>query len=112
MKGLSVRWSLTDAPADTAQRLADYVADSSHARFEGKAGLQFKTWRMRAGEWFEGTYVFESDEARVEFQEGFTPGAAESPVSQLIGSAPILIEPFAVAGIAEGGSGFASAPRG
>ena len=41
------------------------------------AGLQFKTWRMRAGEWFEGLYVFASDEARTEFQETFAAGAAD-----------------------------------
>lgn len=111
MLGLAVRWSLTDAPADAAHLLADYVADSSHARFEGKPGLRFKTWRMRAGEWFEGTYVFESTDERVAFQEAFTPGAADSPVSQLVGSGPVLIEPFDVVGVAEGGTGFASTPR-
>jgi len=112
MKGLAVRWSLREASPDAAERLTDYVADSSHPRFEGMAGLRFKTWRMRAGEWFEGCYVFESDEARAAFQEGFTPGAAASPVSELVGSAPILIEPFAVVGVAEGGAGFVSSPRG
>ena len=58
MKGLTVRWSLADAPAGVEAELATYVADTSHAKFTGMAGLQFKTWRMRAGEWFEGLYVF------------------------------------------------------
>lgn len=112
LKGLAVRWSLTDSAADAAQQLRDYVADASHARFEGKAGLRFKTWRMRAGEWFEGTYVFESDDERAAFEDAFTPGADDSPVSQIVGSGPVLIEPFEVAGVAEGGAGFVSAPRG
>ena len=112
MKGLAVRWWLTGADAEVADRLRDYVADSSHARFEGKAGLGFKTWRMRAGEWFEGTYVFESDEERAAFQGAFTPGADDSPVSQIVGSGPALLEPFEVAGVAEGAAGFRSAPRG
>ena len=75
MKGLTVRWSLADAPAGVEAELATYVADTSHAKFTGMAGLQFKTWRMRAGEWFEGLYVFASDEARTEFQETFAAGA-------------------------------------
>ncbi len=28
----------------------------------GCPGLRFKTWRVRRGEWFEGTYVFATDE--------------------------------------------------
>lgn len=111
MKGLTVRWSLADAPADVAERLAAYVADTSHARFTGKDGLGFKTWRMRAGEWFEGCYVFGTDEDRAAFQESFSASAAESPGSQIIGSAPILIEPCEIVAIAEGADGFAAAPR-
>lgn len=112
MKGLSVRWSLADAPAGAAQELRDYVADASHARFSGMTGLRFKTWRMREGEWFEGTYVFVSDEARAEFEAGFRPTADEAPVSKIAGSGPVLIEPFEVVAIAEGWDGFASSPRG
>lgn len=112
MKGLSVRWSLEGAPEGVEQRLADYVAQSSYAKFTGMAGLRFKTWRMRPGEWFEGTYVFTSDEARAEFQESFTSGADTAPGSQLIGSAPVLIEPFDVVAVAEGWDGFEAAPRG
>ncbi len=111
MKGLTVRWSLADAPADVADRLAAYVADVSHARFTGMDGLAYKTWRMRAGEWFEGCYVFVSDQARADFQESFTITAAESPGSQIIGSAPVLIEACAVVAIAEGAGGFTATPR-
>ena len=60
MHGLTVRWSLEDAPDGVEEALATYVRDTSHARFTGKDGLRFKTWRMRDGEWFEGCYVFES----------------------------------------------------
>jgi hypothetical protein len=110
VKGLTVRWSLADAPADTAERLATYVADTSHARFTGKEGLGFKTWRMREGEWFEGCYVFESSAQRDEFEREFTAVAAESPGSQLVGSAPTLIEPCEVVAVAEGAAGFLAAP--
>lgn len=108
MNGLTVRWSLTGAPAGVLDELKAYVADSSHARFTGKEGLAFKTWRARSGEWFEGSYVFDSDAARAEFEESFTAGAAGSPVSQVVGSAPILIEACEIVAIAEGATGFSS----
>jgi hypothetical protein len=111
VKGLTVRWSLADAPAGVEADLATYVADTSHAKFTGMTGLQFKIWRMRAGEWFEGVYVFASDEARTEFQETFAAGAADAPGSQLIGSAPILIEECDIVAVAEGWDGFNAAPR-
>lgn len=111
MHGLTVRWSLVDAPEGVEQALADYVADTSHARFAGMDGLRFKTWRMRAGEWFEGCYVFETPAARAAFESEFRGVAAESPGSQLVGSAPVLIEPCEVVAVAEGASGFLAAPR-
>ncbi|MCL2542397.1 MAG: hypothetical protein FWE71_08075 [Nocardioidaceae bacterium] len=111
MRGLTVRWALTGAGDGVEQRLRDYVADSSHARFEGLEGLSYKTWRMSPGEWFEGSYVFADEAAREAFQTTFTAGAAESPVSGVVGSPPVLIEPCEVVGIAQGASGFASAPR-
>ena len=111
MHALTVRWSLADAPEGVEQALATYVADTSHARFTGLDGLRFKTWRMRPGEWFEGCYVFDDDAARAAFQESFTAGAAQSPGSQIIGSAPVLIEPCEVVAVAEGGEGFLAAPR-
>jgi len=110
MHALTVRWSLEGAPDGVEQALASYVADTSHARFTGRPGLRFKTWRTRPGEWFEGCYVFESDEARDAFQTEFTAAAEESPGSQIIGSPPVLIEPCEVVAVAEGGAGFLAAP--
>jgi len=111
MLGLTVRWSLADAPEGVEDELASYVAETSHARFTGMAGLRFKTWRMRPGEWFEGCYVFATEEARAEFQETFTAGAADAPGSKLIGSAPIMIEACDIVAVAEGWDGFEAAPR-
>ena len=111
MKGLTVRWSLADAPEGVEEALASYVEDSSHARFTGMESLAFKTWRMRPGEWFEGCYVFADDAARAAFQESFSAGAADAPGSQLIGSAPVLIEECEIVAVAEGATGFAATPR-
>ena len=61
---------------------------------------------MREGEWFEGCYVFETAEARDAFQSEFSAVAAESPGSQLVGSAPVLIEPCEIVAVAEGAAGF------
>ena len=110
MFGLTVRWSLTGAAAGVAGELREYVTGQSLARFSGMAGLRFKTWRMRAGEWFEGTYVFETAQARDEFLAGFRDSAATSPGSRIIGSAPVAMEPFEVVAVAEGGAGFAHGP--
>jgi hypothetical protein len=110
MHGLTVRWTLEGAPDGVEEALATYVRDTSHARFTGRQGLRFKTWRMRDGEWFEGCYVFESPAARDAFQEEFTKTAADSPGSRIVGSAPVLIEPYQVVAVAEGGSGFLAAP--
>lgn len=111
LSGLTVRWSLAEAPDGVEEALADYVADTSHARFTGMDGLRFKTWRMRTGEWFEGCYVFVDDAARSAFQDTFTEVAAESPGSQIIGSAPILIEECVIVSVAQGGAGFQAAAR-
>ena len=110
MHGLTVRWSLERAPDGVEEALATYVRDTSHARFTGKEGLRFKTWRMREGEWFEGCYVFESSAARDTFEREFSAVAAESPGSQIVGSAPVLIEPCEVVSVAEGAAGFLAAP--
>ena len=112
MKGLSVRWSLVGAPANLAAELREYVAESSYAKFTGMQGLRFKTWRMREGEWFEGTYVFATDEARASFQETFTAGADRAPISTMTGAGPTSIEPFEVVAVAEGWDGFEASPRG
>ena len=112
MNGLTVRWSLADAAPGVEDALATYVAETSHARFSGRPGLRFKTWRMVPGAWFEGCYVFADHTARAAFQEEFTATAEASPGSQIIGSAPILIEACTVVAVAEGADGFASLPRG
>ena len=108
--GLTVRWSLENAPEGVEDALTQYVAETSFAKFSGKPGLRFKTWRMRSGEWFEGCYVFSSEQARETFQEEFTRDAAESAASKIIGSAPILIEPCEIVAVADGGAGFLAAP--
>jgi hypothetical protein len=108
--GLTVRWSLADAADGVEEQLRHYVSGTSHARFTGQAGLRFKTWRMRSGEWFEGCYVFGDDAGRTAFQDSFTAAAADSPGSQIIGSAPVLIEPCEVVAVAEGGDGFVASP--
>ena len=111
MLGLTVRWSLADAPEGVEEQLASYVAETSHARFTGMAGLRFKTWRMVPGEWFEGFYVFATDQARADFQREFAAGAAEAPGSRIVGSAPVLIEACDVVAVAEGWDGFEATPR-
>jgi hypothetical protein len=111
MRGLTVRWSLVGAPEGVEEALASYVAETSHARFTGMTGLGFKTWRMRPGEWFEGCYVFGSDEARAAFQRDFAAGAAEAPGSQIIGSAPVLVEECEIVAVAEGWDGFTATPH-
>ncbi len=110
MYGLTVRWSLTDASPDAAPALREYVTGESLARFTGMAGLAFKTWRMREGEWFEGVYVWGTAAARDAFAEQFAATGADNPGSRLVGSAPQLIEPFEVVAVAEGGAGFHPGP--
>ncbi|MFS0884250.1 hypothetical protein [Aeromicrobium sp. 179-A 4D2 NHS] len=105
-----MRWSLTDAPAGTLDRLRDYVEHESHAKFAGLSGLRFKTWRAREGEWFEGTYVFVSDEARAAFQTDFETRADGVPGSTMTGTTP-AIEPFEVVAVVRGPAGFRSAAR-
>ena len=107
---LTVRWSLAEAPDGVEEELRDYVADSSHARFEKREGLRFKTWRMRPGEWFEGCYVFVDDAARAAFQQAFSADADDSPGSKIIGSGPVLIEECEVVAVAGGAEGFVSVP--
>nr|MCW2727970.1 hypothetical protein [Aeromicrobium sp.] len=108
MYGLTVRWSLADAPKGTLKALRAYVEDESYAKFAGLDGLRVKTWRARKGEWFEGSYVFVSDETRAAFQKSFEKIAAESAGSKLIGSAPILIEACEIVAVVRGPSGFRS----
>lgn len=104
--GLAVRWSLADAPHGVAEELREYVVGTSMARFMFLDGLAFKTWRMREGAWFEGTYVFDTARDRDDFRSQFVPTADTSPGSRLIGSGPVSIEDFEVVAIAEGPAGF------
>ena len=106
MHGLTIRWSLTGGPEGVEDALRAYVEATSHGRYSGRKDLRFKTWRMRDGEWFEGCYVFETPGARATFERDFRAAAAGSPSSQIIGSAPVLIEPCEIVAVAEGASGF------
>ena len=110
LSGLTVRWSLEGLPESVLDDLAAYVADSSHTRFEQLPGLRFKTWRARRGEWFEGCYVFVDDAARAKFEADFTAVAAESPGSQIVGAAPVLIEACRIVAVAEGPERLISTP--
>ncbi len=108
--GLAVRWSLDEAPEGVARKLRDYVVGTSMAQFMFLDGLAFKTWRMRDGEWFEGTYVFDSDRERAAFRAEFEAKAATASGSEIIGSPPVLIEDFEVVAIAEGPARFRRGP--
>ena len=108
MYGLTVRWSLADAPKGTLKALRAYVEDESHAKFAGLDGLRFKTWRAVKGAWFEGSYVFVSDEARAAFQKSFEKDAKGSAGSRIIGSPPILIEACEIVAVVRGPAGFRS----
>ena len=88
--GLTVRWSLEHAPNDAADQLREYVVGTSIARFMFLDGLAFKVWRMREGEWFEGTYVFDSEQDRTLFREGFEARRGQRARQQIIGSSPVL----------------------
>ena len=112
MLGLTVRWSLVGLPDSVADELAAYVESTSHARFTGMDGLRYKLWRVRRGEWFEGTYVFSSAEARVSFEEAFLATADEAPGTRIVGAPPVLVEPWELVAVAEGWDGFVASPRG
>ncbi len=105
-----MRWSLTGAPDDVLDTLHTYVEDVSFARFAALDGLRFKTWRARPGEWFEGTYVFVSESARARFQAEVEDGLDDLPGTRIIGSPPVLVEPFEVVAVVRGPAGFRSAP--
>jgi hypothetical protein len=106
MYGLTVRWSLGNVPEGTERALRDYVGETSWERFTGMSGLSFKTWRMRSGEWFEGTYVWATQQDRDAFAAAITENTTPSTVSLTIGAGPELIETFDVLAVAEGGEGF------
>ena len=106
MFGLTVRWSLVDAPKGTLKALRSYGEDESFAKFAGLDGLRVKTWRARKGEWFEGADVGVSEEALAKFQASFEKVAADSPGSQLIGGATILIEACEIVAVVRRPAGF------
>lgn len=108
MYGLTVRWSLGDARKGTLKALRAHVEDESHATFAGLDGLRIKTWRAVKGEWFEGSYVFVSDEARADFQKSVEKRAKDLPASKIIGSKPILIEACEIVAVVRGPAGFRS----
>jgi hypothetical protein len=110
MYGLTVRWSLAKAAPGVLKDLKEYVENESHNKFAGLDGLRFKTWRAREGEWFEGCYVFKSDDDRVRFQKTFEEMADTSAGSKIIGSSPIAIEPCEIVAVVRGPSGFRSSP--
>lgn len=111
MFGLTVRWSLVDTPDGTLEALRAFVEDESHTRFAGLEGLRVKTWRAREGQWFEGSYVFVSDDARAAFQRSFEESADTSAGSRIIGASPILIEPCEIIAVVRGPAGFRSSSR-
>ena len=106
MYGLTIRWSLQGTSAEVAGQLRDYVTGTSIERFSGMPDLCFKVWRMVPGHWFEGTYVFDTDDARDAFEAGFAPQAPNSPGSVIIGAPPVLMERCEVVAVAEGDAGF------
>jgi hypothetical protein len=108
--GLTMRWSLAGAPEGTLDRLRTHVEDVSFARFAGLDGLRFKSWRAREGEWFEGTYVFVSAEAREQFQAEMEAGRAALPGTVIIGREPELIEACEIVAVVRGPAGFRSSP--
>lgn len=110
-RSLTIRWSLADAPEGVEAELATYVESTSHARFTGMGGLRFKVWRVVPGQWFEGFYVFATDEARAEFQAAFVETMAEAPGTRIIGCEPELVEASDVVAVAEGWDGFEAAAR-
>ncbi len=103
MYGLTVRWSLLGTPAGTDQRLRDYVRDTSAPRFTGMAGLVQKTWQMTPGGFFSGIYVWSTAEARAGFLADFR--ANPSPVTQLIGQDPDIVQEWDLVAMVNGADG-------
>lgn len=104
MYGLTIRWSLTHAPAGVDAALRAYVRDESVARFTGLPGLHLKVWQMVDGGFFAGLYLWETPQARTAFLERFRGNP--STVSQLVGHDPDVVQEWDEVGIALGGAGF------
>lgn len=105
-----MRWSLAGAGDHTLEQLHDYIEAESFATFAGLAGLRFKLWSARPGEWFEGTYVFVDDAARASFQSDVEAHAGDLAGTRIIGTTP-QIEAFETVAVVRGPSGFRSSPR-
>lgn len=103
MHGLTVRWSLMDSPPGTDQKLRDYVREQSLARFTGMPGLVQKTWQINERGFFSGVYVWATEQARASFLAEFR--ATPSPVTQLVGHAPDIIQEWELVGVAVGAEG-------
>lgn len=103
MHGLTVRWSLNDTPPGTEDALRRYVAETSAPRFRGMAGLVQKFWQMNERGFFSGVYVWATPEARTEFLADFR--ANPSPVTQLVGHGPDVIQEWELVGVAVGAEG-------
>lgn len=103
MHGLTIRWSLMDTPAGTEQALRDYVRDSSAGRFTGMPGLVQKTWQLAERGFFSGIYVWSTAQDRAAFLETFR--ASPSPVSQLLGHGPDIVQEWELIGVAVGADG-------
>ena len=104
MYGLTIRWSLTHAPAGVDDELRAYVRDESVARFTGMPGLHLKLWEMVDGGFFAGVYLWSTEEARTAFLEAFR--GSPSRVTQIVGDGPALIQEWDAVGLAVGGEGF------
>lgn len=103
MYGLTIRWSLMDSPADTGDQLRDYVRDTSVERFTDMPGLVQKTWQLNERGFFSGVYIWSSAQDRATFLEGFR--ANPSPVTQLVGTSPDVIQEWELIGVAVGADG-------
>ena len=103
MHGLTIRWSLMDTPAGTGDALRAYVRETSVPRFSGMPGLIQKTWQMNERGFFSGVYVWKTEQARADFLEQFR--ANPSPVTQLVGHGPDVIQEWELLGVAVGGEG-------
>ena len=103
MHGLTIRWSLQGSPAGTEQALRDYVRDSSVARYTDMPGLVQKTWQLAERGFFSGVYVWSTPQARSDFLADFR--ANPSPVSQLLGNDPDIVQEWELIGVAVGADG-------
>ena len=90
MHGLTIRWSLMGTPAGVEQALRDDVTTTSAPHYSGRPGLVQKTWQLAERGFFAGSCVFSTAQARSEFLTQFR--ANPSPVSQLLGNGPDIVQ--------------------